>query len=165
MITARFEGLSKTVAKVRRVIEEAGPDSKSIRAAFHKVGMAVQREAIMNATRQGIVDTGSLRAHIGYEFFRDGATSGVRVGVFGVKYAALHEFGGPFTDRMRRAMFASLRRRGKLAPGSRNRHSKGVIVGGYFRARPYLLPAFRGQKAYVVEMIRQAIKEALKEGG
>ncbi len=155
-------GNSIVVARINRLIAEAGPNSKSLRAAFHKVGMAIAGQAVLNATAQGIVDTGSLRAHIGYEFFSDGATRGIKVGAFGVPYAALHEFGGPFTDRMRRAMFASLKRRGKMQPGAGPKRSKGVIVNGWFRARPYLIPAFRTKREYAVQTIREALLAAAR---
>lgn len=155
-------GDSIVVARIRRLIEAAGPDSKALRLAFHKVGMGIAGQAVINATRQGIVDTGSLRAHIGYEFYKDGATQGIKVGVFGMPYAALHEFGGVFTDRMRRAMFAAMKRRGKLQPSSAGRASKGVIANGHFRARPYLIPAFRTKREYAVQALREGFLAAYR---
>jgi len=127
------------------------PDSPKLKEALLRIGFLIENEAKRNIRRQGAIDTGSLLNSVQSHFFKDGDRTGIQVGSFGVPYAAINEFGGPFTDRQRRAMFAALRDRGKLG---RDRVSKGVISGGTYRARPYLMPAVKAHKQRIIEIIR-----------
>lgn len=125
--------------RIKKHLEKYGPDSPELKEALIRIGLLLENEAKLNARRQGIVDTGRLINSIRSEFFRTKTSAGIRFGSFGVPYAAMHEFGGPFTDRQRRAMFASLRDRGKLGPV--RQPGKGIIQGNRFTARPYLRPS------------------------
>lgn len=109
----------------------------------------IAARAKFNIRRQGIVDTGRLLNSIRFEFFSEGDVAGIRIGSFGVPYAAMHEFGGRFTERQRRAMFYWMRRR-----GGPERPSKGVIRGGHFRARPYLRPAVIESREFIIAALR-----------
>ena len=80
--------------------------------------------------------------------FRGKSEATVSYGSFGVAYAGMNEFGGPFTDRQRRAMFAALRRR-----GSPPRPGKGIIQGGFWRPRPYIRPALIQQRRRILEIL------------
>jgi len=140
-------------ARLRDRIAALRPDSPQMAAAFHKIGLLIVARAKMNATRLGIVDRGGLRESIRYEFSKEGDAAVLRTGSFGIKYAALNEFGGPFTKRMRRAMFASMRSR-----GGPPRPSKGVIQGGRFKARPYLRPAFKDSRDFIITTLREVLK-------
>jgi phage gpG-like protein len=150
---------SVLMARLKARIEATRPDSPVLREAIHKIGMVIVAKTKMNMLRPPgggapIGDRGTLRESIQYRFAVEGDTSVLKVGSFGVRYAALHEFGGPFTARMRRAMFASMRRR-----GGPERPSKGVIVGNRFRARPYLRPAVESSRDFIVSTLREALKK------
>ena len=132
-------------------IGKFGPDSPELREALLRIGLLVEAEAKITARRKGIVDTGRLINSIRHELYRTRTTAGVRVGSFGVPYAAMHEFGGPFTDRQRKAMFASLRDRGKLGPV--RKEGKGIIQGNRFVARPFLRPSIIKHKSRIAEII------------
>lgn len=118
-----------------------------------RIGLLLEAETKLNIRRKGIIDTGRLLNSIRTEFYTRGDVVGVRVGSFGVPYAAMHEFGGAFTDRQRRAMFASLRDRGRLG-ANRKTVDKGVIQGSRFRDRPYIRPAVATHKARILDIIR-----------
>lgn len=124
----------------------------NVRNALQQVGILISREAAINARRQGMIDSGRLINSIRYEFFIENNRQGIYVGSFGVPYAAINEFGGPFTERQRRAMFAAMSRRG----GS-PRPSKGVIMGDHWRARPYLRPAITANTSRIVDILREAV--------
>lgn len=128
------------------------PGSPELREAMLRIGFIVEAQAKLNIRRHGAVDTGRLLNSIRSEFYQRGSKVGVRVGSFGIPYASLHEFGGAFSDRQRRAMFASLRDRGKLGPG--RGVDKGVVQGGRFMARPYLRPALVTHKNRIIDIIR-----------
>ncbi len=135
-------------AKLRRV----EPGSLEMKEALIRIGLLLESEAKLNIRRKGVVDTGRLFNSIRYELYRERDISGVKVGSFGVPYAAMHEFGGAFTDAQRRAMFAALRDRGKLGPV--RKPGKGIIQGNHFTARPYLRPAVEKHRARIIEIIR-----------
>jgi phage gpG-like protein len=150
---------SVIIARLKARIEAVRPDSPQLAAAMHKIGMLIVARAKANMLRPpggGAPiggPTGTLRESIQYRFAKEGDSSVLQVGSFNVRYAALHEFGGPFTARMRRAMFAALR-----ASGKKPKPSKGVIVGNRFKARPYLRPAVRDTREYIITTLREALK-------
>jgi len=135
------------------------PDSLELRETMLRIGILLETEMKFNIRRKQIVDTGRLLNSIKHEIYREGKDRiGVKVGSFGVPYAAQHEFGGPFTDAQRRAMFASLRRTGRLR---RERGSKGVIRGNYFAARPFFRPAVQTHRKRVIDLLKQWMRNEL----
>lgn len=145
--------------RIRARLRKLGPDSPELRETLLRIGFLVETEAKFNVRRRQIVDTGRLLNSIRTELFRKGSIVGVRVGSFGVPYAAMHEFGGPFTDRQRRAMFASLRDSGRLR---RNRVSKGVIRGNTFISRPYLRPAVAKSRSRISDILQDFLRRATR---
>lgn len=130
-------------------------NSPQLNEAFLRIGLQIQTHARLNATKKGIVDTGTLRQQINYKFFNEGNQSGVMIGVFGIPYAAINEFGGTVTRAMLRAMFANKTNRVKknkkviqIAPGAET---------GTWRARPYLIPAFRSQRQFITNQLSTAL--------
>lgn len=103
-----------------------------------RIATLVTTSAKLNIRKHRMIDSGNLLKSIAYDLAQDGDTSTLIVGSYGVKYAAMNEFGGVFTDRMRRAMFAKMR-----ALGKKPKQGKGVIIGDRWTARPYLRPAIR----------------------
>jgi len=126
------------------------PRSPELKAALMRIGFLIEAEAKLNIRRKGIIDTGALLNSIRFEFFANNDKAGIRVGSFGNPYAAINEFGGPFTDRQRRAMFAALRDRGKLKRGF---VGKGIIQGNRWKERPYLRPAVRSNEKRIIKIL------------
>jgi hypothetical protein len=124
------------------------PDSPELLKALTEIGLRISSMAKLKATQQGIIDSGNLRARIGYEFFKDGNNNGIRIGVFGVRYAAMNEFGGRVTPGMIRAIFAV--KKGK------DYQPKGIIKNMYWKPRPFLRPAFISNRAYITDRIAEA---------
>ena len=138
--------------RIQQRLRRFEPDDPRLRETLLRIGLVLESEAKLNVRRQGIIDTGRLLNSIRAEFYRKRTSAGVLVGSFGVPYAAMHEFGGPFTDVQRRAMFAALRDRGKLGPV--REPGKGVIQGNRFVARPYLRPSLLRRRDWIVSQIR-----------
>lgn len=153
MAQVTFEMLSR---RLQKRIWSIDPKSQRMRETLTRIGLLVTNEAKINATRQGVVDRGSLRRSINFELVDERGTSGVIISPFGTRYAAIHELGGPFTKLMRKAMFASLRDAGKL---KRVATRKNVIVGNRFRARPYLGPALKQNADKIIEIISTALSQ------
>jgi phage gpG-like protein len=128
-------------------------DSPELYEAFERIGMLITAKAKMNVRRYGMIDTGRLINSLRYETYKTTDSLGMKVGSFGTPYAAIHEFGGPFTEQMRRAMFADLGRRGRLKKGG----GKGVIRNNYIPPRPYLMPAVNSSRGFIVSTLRKAL--------
>jgi phage gpG-like protein len=131
-------------------------NSPQLNEAFLRIGLQIQSHARINATNKGIVDTGTLRQQINYKFFNDGNQSGVMIGVFGIPYAAINEFGGTVTRDMLKAMFATNRNRQPKASKNVIKIGKGA-QSGTWRARPYLIPAFRSQRTFITNQLAMAL--------
>ena len=114
-----------------------------------RIALLLENQTKINIRRQGIVDTGNLLNSIQSRVKSTATTASVEYGSFGTKYAAMNEFGGVFTDRMRRAMFASFANRG--AP---KKEGKKVIVGSNWRARPYLRPSLIQQRRQIMKILK-----------
>jgi hypothetical protein len=95
------------------------------------------------------VDSGKLRSSIRFDIRTTKNLSILTVSAFGVPYARMVEYGGPFTDKMRRAMFARLRDMGKP-----KRPGKGIIRAGHYQARPFLRPAISESIPFIRKTIR-----------
>lgn len=143
---------SELERRIRAKLARLEPDSAEMKEALLRIGLLLESEAKLNIRRKGIVDTGRLFNSIRHELYQDRDKVGVRVGSFGVPYAAMQEFGGPFTDSQRRAMFAALRDRGKLGPV--RKPGKGIVQGNSYTARPFLRPAVQKYRARIIEIIQ-----------
>lgn len=149
-VSSNIQSLVDAINERRRAMD---PDSAETKAAFARIGAVLQAKIIMNIRSKGIVSSGTLLNSIRFEPYREGEIVGIRVGSFGVKYAAMHEFGGAFTDRMRRAMFYSFRLRGR----DKEKKDKNVIRGGFFHSRPFLRPAIDESQEFIADQIIAAI--------
>lgn len=114
-----------------------------------RIALLLENQTKLNIRRQGIVDTGNLLNSIQSSVVANETSAIIQYGSYGVVYAALHEFGGPFTDRMRRAMFAKLRARN--AP---KKPGKGLVKGGMMKARPYIRPSVIQQRRRILEILK-----------
>jgi hypothetical protein len=129
------------------------PDSPQILRALTLIGMRVSSLAKLKATQKGIEDSGHLKAATSYEFYKEGGINGVRVGTFGVRYAAMNEFGGRISPEQFRALCWAINEK-----HGRDYTPKGIINKGYWKPRPYLRPAFIGSRAYISDRIAEIFK-------
>lgn len=160
--------MSKSITEIINRLQQRtaalAPDSPVLKEALTRVGLYVSSLAKIEARRKGIISTGRLVNSLRYEFFRKGSVVGVSIGSFNVPYAAMNEFGGRVTPRQYRAMMARMGKSGVV-----RRKGKGVVTGspekgGYWRARPYLRPAFTRGRPFIVDTIRAALSFAQKGG-
>lgn len=148
---------NELMARLQELRETANCDHPAVRGALTRAAMIVVAEAKMNLRRKRIVDQGRLLNSIRFQMVSNpNDTLGciVEIGAFGVPYAAHHEFGGVYSPKQMRAMFASLRDRGKLVKG---KGGKGVMRGRYLPARPYLRPALVKHQERFIELLQEAI--------
>ncbi|MEY2859126.1 MAG: hypothetical protein RLZZ74_3439 [Cyanobacteriota bacterium] len=143
------------VERIQARSNKAKIGSPELNEAFTRIALRVMYKAKLNVRRYGMIDTGRLVNSIRYEFYRKGRSYGVRIGSFGVPYASINEYGGAFTESMRKAMFANLKERGRLGKGSPNKAP--TIQGNYWRPRPYLRPALESEKDFIVEQLAKAL--------
>lgn len=141
------------VTRLAKRFEKLRAESPELFNALERIGMLVSAKAKLKVRGYGMIDTSRLIGSLRYEPYKMSNGIGMKVGSFGVPYAAIHEFGGPFTEQMRRAMFADLARRGKLGrPGG-----KGVIRDNYIPPRPYLMPSVRSSQPFIISTLKKAL--------
>jgi len=142
----------RIIIRIQERLTRLDTTDRSNQEVLLRIALLLAGQAKINVRRQGVVDSGFLLNKIKSEISTkiSNGVSRITVGPRGVKYAAMNEFGGIFTDRQRMAMFAELRRQGKLG-----RPSKHVITGKIWRARPYLRP--------VIPQTRQTIRAIMRD--
>jgi phage gpG-like protein len=146
-------GANALISRIQTRFKSLDPSDRQYKQALVRVGSLLEAQIKINIRQKGIVDTGRLLNSIRYEIENQGKRSIVRVGSFGVPYAGTHEFGTTFTDKMRRGMFAALRRQGRRQRGK----DKNVIVGGRFIARPFIGPALVQHRQKIRDILRSLI--------
>jgi len=146
-----IETVTARIAKMRAMSDPRSPEMKT---ALTRIGTVLQAEIRLNIGRKHIVDYGGLLNSIKYEI--DGNT--LSVGSYGIKYAAMNEFGGPMTHKQVAAMFANLRLRKGAGPRSAKK-GKGVVTifpdgTGHWRPRPFIRPALQKHKQFIIDTLR-----------
>lgn len=154
-ITKPGQFQSELERRLRAKISAYDPKDPRLKEGLLRIGFLLESQIKLNIRRKRIIDTGRLFNSIRHELYKRGSVVGVQAGSFGVPYAAIHEFGGTMTSRMRRAMFWSLRQSGRLG---RVRTSKGIVQGNTFMARPYVRPAVRTHRDRIINIIRDMIQ-------
>lgn len=144
----------RTIERLRAMNARLAPEGKAVLTKLTRIALLVSAQAKLNIRRRQMIDSGRLLNSIGHEFYRDGDISGVMIGSFGVKYAALNEFGGKVSRAQIRAMFAAMKRR-----GGPPRASKGVVnvKTGRWKPRPYLRPALVKLKPRIIDILREEL--------
>lgn len=143
-----------TTYRFVRVLESLSPDSPQLQGFMARIGADIVSRARANIVRNRIVDSGRLLNSIAFRMERGTEGLAVYAGAFGVRHAAVHEFGMRYTPAMMRAMFASLNNRGLLG----KRPGKGLLVGGVLPPRPYLRPAFRDSTENFSQKLRDYLR-------
>lgn len=149
-----YNNLSKILEqRILSRLKRYQPNDPKIREGLTRIGIMIEREAKQNIMRKRIVDTGTLLNSIRFQLFQSGSISGVRVGSYGVPYAAAHEFGfnGPVSVRSHQRLI-------NKAFG-RPIEARRINVSGHqrtmkIRARPYLRPAVQSVRKDILEIIR-----------
>ena len=131
--------------RIKRRINRLAPGSPELIQALLRIGILLESETKLNIRRKRIIDTGTLLNSIRHELFKDGSRVGVKVGSFGVPYAAVHEFGFKGTVHVR-----GHQRRGAGVRG----HARRVNI----RARPYLRPAVKKHHGRIIEILRELLR-------
>lgn len=141
------EGTVKLDRQLSALIDAA--DGRQVQNALMGGGQVIETAAKQNITKNGLVLTGTLRRGVNTVAEN---THSVIIGVFGVIYAAIHEFGGVI--RPKNGPY--LRFKGK--DGQWATVSKVTI-----RAKPYIRPAFDENKTRVIDQIRRSLLDQLRK--
>ena len=148
-----FDDLVKRIDVIYKRLDKPIKDSL-IRKRLHEIGNFIQNEAKKNVTKNKIIDQGHLRASISYNAKQEGSKAVLEIGSYGIPYARINELGGTFPPakamQMRKAMFATLSRAGRLKG---NYQSKGIFVGNKWIARPYLRTALVDNKDKILKIL------------
>lgn len=146
----------------------------NIRKALTRVGVDLQREIVLQLRANRQWRGGLLANSIRYNFVEgDPGTTVLEVGSYGIKYAAINEFGFTFSGeklkRMRRYWFARLARaennvakgKGKTIPKKYRIAKKGrfSLSTGIYRASPFLRPAFLKYQNSIVKVIQEQLSK------
>ena len=123
--------------------------------ALTRIGSVLQAEMRLNIGRHKMIDRGRLLNSIKYEIEQSGDTAFLSVGSYGIRYAAMNEFGGAMSRAQVRAMFVALREQN----GKVKRAGKGIITinpdgTGWWRERPFIRPAIIKHREFMLDMLR-----------
>ena len=144
--------------RLQAMAKELGSSSSTLqKALLFRIGTLVRGRAVQIATEKGVRDNGVLVNHIVYTIEQSENLGTVTIGTMGIPYARIHEYGGPITAEMKRAMFWSMRERGLL---NRKKASKGFVKAGFFPERSYLRASLSESMTSIIDMIRGAYGEA-----
>ena len=153
-----YESLVKRIERMKAL---GDPNSKEVYQALYRIGTVLQAEIRLNIGRKKIIDQGGLLNSIKFQLNQNDQKAVLEVGSFGIKYAGMNEFGGDMTQKQVRAMFAALRSRGKK-PNQAG--GKGIVTiykdqTGYWKARPFIRPAFKKHSSFIVDLLRSIGKK------
>ena len=153
----------RIIDNLKRRRAALAPGSPALRKAMTLVGTLVVADMKRLIHTQKIKESGTLVNNAGFTFAKEGDSSILRVGVFGVRYASFHEFGTKPSSKM----YWFLRKRWEEDPRVRKKPSKGVIEysggpGGpkaRIKPRPFLRPALEKNKESAIEIIWEALNK------
>ena len=152
--------IATVIKRIQKMQSMTQPDSPQVRQALTRIGTVLAAEMKMNAQRKNIVRNGGLINSIKYEVTQSGSEAFVSVGSFGIKYAAMNEFGGQMTRAQVRRMFVELKLEGKLNKSRVKGSGKGIVTvnadgTGYWQPRPFIRPAMKTHAQFIIDTIRQ----------
>jgi hypothetical protein len=144
--------------RVELLLKKTEPNNPMVKTLLLKIAMKIAAQAKLNIRRQKAIRSGELWNSIRWEYYVNGQTQGIKVGSFGVVYAIMNEYGGPISQRQAHAAFAAMKASSIKKPAN----VPPVLFrrGGqwYWRARPYLRPAFVQSEDYIIETIKEFYK-------
>ncbi len=141
--------------RVQLLLEKTDPGNPKAKAMLLKIAMKIAAQAKLNIRKQKAIRSGELWNSIRWEYYVNGTTQGIKVGSFGVVYAAMNEFGGPVSQKQAHAAFAAMKASSIKKPA--NVPPVLYRKGGqwYWRSRPYLRPALAQSQDYIIELIKE----------
>jgi len=146
----------KASGKVSRrlIVNLRNLDTSSVRfkQAMFFIGNEIRNIAIDNLTKSGAVASGGLRSSVRFDISQANGISVLTVGAYGQPHARIVEHGGPFTDKMRRAMFAKFKDEGR-----KPKKGKGIIRAKHYKARPYLGPAVEEAQPFIEKILKDLV--------
>lgn len=151
---ANEESFKRLISRIQMLTENVKPDSPEMRKAFTKIGLLLSSQIKLNLRSAKLIDKGRLINSIRYEFFRDGAATGIKVGSFGVEYAAAHEFGAKMSVNVRNHNRRINKAFGRsIEPRDVNvrQHNRTMNI----RERAYMRRAIAKHRNAVVRLIRE----------
>jgi hypothetical protein len=166
-----LDDLAQLQARIQERFQKLEPQ---IRKALTIIGADLQKEIVLQLRSNRQWRGGILANSIRYNFVDgDADTTVLEVGSYGVKYAAINEFGYTFSPeklkRMRRYWFARLARaennvkrgKGKTIPKKYRMASKGrfSLSTGIYKASPFLRPAFLRYKNSILKVLQEQISK------
>lgn len=146
---------NRLIARLERIKVNHNPASPEMKMALTRIGSVLQAEMRLNIGRHKMIDKGRLLNSIKYEVTQSGDTAFLSVGSYGIRYAAINEFGGYMTRAQVRAMFVAMSR----TNGRVKRAGKGIVTinpdgTGWWRERPYIRPAIIKHREFMLDMLR-----------
>lgn len=130
------------IARIEQKIRERLPDSPETRKKLLRIGMILKQESVTAYKRSGLkVQTGTLINSLQAIYDIDGDRATVRFGPFGVRYAAIHEFGGIIQARTQRYLHYKI--------GGEWKQSRRVRIP----ARPYLRPTLTRSRRRILKVL------------
>lgn len=148
-----FERLIERIDAIYKRLDKPIKDTL-VRKRLYEIGNMVQNEAKKNVTKNKMIDQGHLRASISFRTRQERNKAVLEIGSYGIPYARIQELGGTFPPakamQMRRAMFATLSRAGRLKA---NYQSKVIFVGNKWVARPYLRIALIDNREKILKIL------------
>lgn len=138
---------SLLLKRLNKKIDAFKSDSPEMQTAMLTIGALLRTQTILNIREQKLIDRGHLINSINFKTFKRGNNYGVAVGSFGIRYAAVHEFG--FNGRV------------VVKSHTRTRDGKSFNVQPHERmmnikARSYLRPAVTKNTTQILNLIREA---------
>jgi hypothetical protein len=154
-LVIRLEGHRRVIDRLKKHQEAMAPDNPRVKAALTRAAIILVSQAKLNIRGHGLIDEGRLINSIRFEFFRENTVEGVRIGSFGVPYAAFWEFGFSGNMQVRAHARTQTVAFGKriqpqvvqVAPHTRFRHQE---------AKPYLRPAYALHRKRITALIQEA---------
>jgi phage gpG-like protein len=144
------------IARLKERLQKLQPNNEIVKTALVQAGIIISGEAKLNIRRQGLIDTGRLLNSLRYEVEQDNVKAMLRVGSFGVPYAAVHEFGYRGTVNIRGHRRLMVKVFGKPVDPREidvKPHSRFVNIP----ERAYLRPAVQKHLPRISELLREAV--------
>lgn len=144
-----------SAASILKRLTHMQVDDSALGKVLVRIGVILQSQIKLNIRQVGLIDMGSLLNSIRFELYKQGNAQGVKVGSYGIPYAAAHEFGfqGVVTKK---AHFRTITKSFGVTHEAKTiavrQHSSKMNV----RKRPYIRPAVEKHKTYIIDLIREA---------
>ncbi len=145
----------RLVKRLQHQVKSLNPGSEDMKAALTRIGVLIQAQTKFNLVsgRTRAFDKGGLLNSINFELYQEGSLAGVKVGSFGIPYAAVQEYG--FSGKV---TVPSYTRRTKNGSSVVSAHTRDMNI----KAKWYLRTAVRTHRNKIIDIMREAIFYANK---